>query len=166
MGDNTLMNSIWPGLQEISQGGRWYLDENFQFWKCFFAYSVCANFYLNAHGLGNSNFFIIFSILWLVGWWKSLESLYVWRGLLFGFEGGGGGGVPIANNMNRPPPTTTSGSQLCTFLSYSWMAQWKNCASEVLQVVAVSYTCPALIEEEHHREKTTEEHITPEFNAT
>ena len=33
-------------------------------------------------------------------------------------------------------------------------------------MVAVSYTCPALIEEEHHREKTTEEHITPEFNAT
>ena len=42
----------------------------------------------------------------------------------------------------------------------------KLCASKVLQVVAASYTCPALIEEEHHREKTTEEHITPEFNAT
>ena len=57
------------------------------------------------------------------------------------------------------------GRKLYTCLSYSWMAQW-NCVSEALQVVAVSYTCPALIEEEHHREKTTEEHITPEFNAT
>ena len=33
---------------------------------------------------------------------ETLESpVYVWRGLLLGFEGGG---VPIANNMNQPPP--------------------------------------------------------------
>ena len=86
-------------------------------------YCVCANFYLNAHGLGNSNFFIIFSILWLVGWWKSLESLYVWRGLLFGFEGGGGTfPLPIIwTDHHQQQPVAVS--FVLFFLTLGWLSE-------------------------------------------